>query len=73
MMVFWQKERTLNFTPMNIKELNEKKVPVVKIDKSLDKYNDVVLFPEKLEKANQTLQRLGLTKPGVNGVASPKR
>ena len=48
---------------MNIKELNKKKVPIVKIDKSLDKYNDIVLFPDKLEKANETLRTVGLPKP----------
>ena len=36
-----------------IKELNKKKAPIVIIDESLDKYDDVVLFPEKLEKANE--------------------
>jgi len=45
---------------MNIKELNKKKVPIVKIDQSLDKYNEVVLFPDKLEKANEMLRTVGL-------------
>lgn len=48
---------------MNIKELNKRKVPIVKIDKSLNKYNDVVLFPDKLEKANEMLRTIGLPKP----------
>ena len=47
---------------MNIKELNKKKVPIVKIDKSLNQYSDQVLFPEKLKKANERLQILGLPK-----------
>ena len=47
---------------MNIKELNKKKVPIVKIDRSLNKYNDVVLFPDKLEKANEMLRKVGLPK-----------
>jgi hypothetical protein len=45
---------------MNIKEINKKNVPIVQIDKSLNKYNNVVLFPEKLEKANEMLRTVGL-------------
>jgi hypothetical protein len=45
---------------MTIKELNKRKVPIVLIDKSLNKYNDVVLFPEKLAKANEMLRTVGL-------------
>ncbi|MCX6351793.1 MAG: hypothetical protein NTX03_08015 [Bacteroidetes bacterium] len=45
-----------------IKELNKKKVPIVRIDKSLNKYNDVVLFPDKVEKANEMLRTIGLPK-----------
>ncbi len=48
---------------MNIKELNKKKVPVVKIDKSLNKYDDIVLFPDKVKKANEMLRTIGLPKP----------
>lgn len=44
----------------NIAELNKKKVPVVRIDKSLNKYSNVVLFPEKVEKARIALEKLGL-------------
>lgn len=45
-----------------IKELEKRKVPIVRIDKSLDKYDDVVLFPDKLEKANEMLRTVGLPK-----------
>ena len=45
-----------------IKELNKKKVPVVRIDKSLNKYSNVVLFPDKVEKANEMLRTIGLPK-----------
>ena len=45
---------------MTIKELNKRKVPIVVIDKSLDKYNDVVLFPDKVAKANEMLRTVGL-------------
>ncbi|MEO8112582.1 MAG: hypothetical protein ABI594_21210 [Ginsengibacter sp.] len=46
----------------NILELNEKKVPIVRIDKSLNKYSNVVLFPEKVEKAKETIVKIGLPK-----------
>ena len=47
----------------SILELNDKKLPVVRIDKSLNKYSKIVLFPEKLEKAKQ-----GFEKPGFPGL-----
>ena len=40
-------------------EINEKKVPVVRIDSALDKYDYIVLFPEKLAKANEQLKKSG--------------
>jgi hypothetical protein len=45
-----------------IQELNKSKVPIVILDKSLDKLNDVVLFPEKVEKARETIDKIGLPK-----------
>lgn len=36
-----------------ILDLNEKKVSVVRIDKSLNKYDKIVLFPEKVKKAKK--------------------
>jgi len=45
-------------------EINEKKVPAVRLDKSLDKYDDVVLFPGKLAKANEQIKKSGF--PNVN-------
>ncbi len=48
---------------MNITtQLKKRKIPIVKIDKSLNKYDDVVLFPDKLEKANEMLRKVGLPK-----------
>ncbi len=38
------------------------KLPIVKIDKSLSKFDDKVLFPEKLKKANDMLKNKGLPK-----------
>lgn len=43
-------------------ELKKRKIPIVKIDKSLNEYDDIVLFPEKLEKANEMLRKVGLPK-----------
>ena len=48
----------------SILELNEKKLPVVPVDKSLNKYSDVVLFPEKVEKAKKAFAKFGL--PDLN-------
>ena len=45
---------------MNPEEINIKKKPIVKIDKSLDFFNDKPLFPEKVEKANEMLKKIGL-------------
>ena len=44
------------------KELKRRKIPIVVIDKSLDKFDDKIMFPEKLEKANEMLKRIGLPK-----------
>jgi hypothetical protein len=56
---------------MNIKELNKKKAPIVKIDNTLNKYEKVVLFPEKLEKANNMLRKIGL--PKTKKISKPAR
>lgn len=45
---------------MKIKDINTKKKPIVLIDKSLDFFNDKVLFPKKLKKANDMLKNIGL-------------
>ena len=39
-----------------------KKALSVQIDKSLNKYDGIVLFPEKLAKANEMLKTVGLPK-----------
>lgn len=46
----------------SILELNERKVPIIRIDKSLNKYSNIVLFPEKVEKAKEAIARIGLPK-----------
>ena len=55
---------------MAIKKSNKKKVPIITIDKSLDKYKDIELFPEKVAKANEMLRTVGLPHK-LNG--QPKR
>ena len=44
---------------LKIKELNGRKAPIVTIDESLNRYKNVVLFPEKLAKANEILKKTG--------------
>ncbi|MFM9840226.1 MAG: hypothetical protein ACKVOQ_18310 [Cyclobacteriaceae bacterium] len=45
-----------------IEKIKSKKIPIVRIDKSLNQYKNVVLFPDKLEKANEMLRTVGLPK-----------
>ena len=47
---------------MKTKKIKKDNGPVVKIDKSLDKYLDMPLFQEKVDKANEVLNRVGLPK-----------
>lgn len=47
---------------MDIKNINKNKKPIVLIDKTLDFFNDKILFPEKLKKANRMLRTIGLPK-----------
>ena len=47
---------------MNIKNINNKKKPIILIDKSLDFFNDKILFPEKVKRANEMLKKVGLPK-----------
>ena len=44
----------------SILDLNETKVPAVRIDKTLDKYDNIVLFPDKLDKANKMVEHTNL-------------
>jgi len=45
-----------------IKELNDRKVPIVRIDSSLERYKAMPLFQDKVDKANETLRTVGLPK-----------
>jgi hypothetical protein len=48
-----------------IEELKALNTPIVKIDKTLDKFKGTILFPEKLALANEMLKRVGLPKQWV--------
>ena len=48
-----------------IAEIKNRKTPIVRIDSSLDKYDDKILFPDKLEKANEMLRKIGLPKQWI--------
>ena len=45
-----------------ITEIKKRKVPIVRVDNSLKKYDDKILFPDKLEKANEMLKKIGVPK-----------
>jgi hypothetical protein len=44
-------------------EINKTKVPLVRIDKSLNKYDKMLLFPEKVAKAKKAFEKPGLPDP----------
>ncbi|MDO5105834.1 hypothetical protein [Capnocytophaga sp.] len=44
------------------KELKQRKIPIVAINKSLNTLDEKIIFPDKLDKANQMLKRIGLPK-----------
>jgi transcription antitermination factor NusA-like protein len=48
-----------------IKELNEEKIPIIRIDNSLEKYIKMPIFQEKVDKANEMLRTVGLPKIGT--------
>ncbi|MCY7293060.1 MAG: hypothetical protein LH615_12845 [Ferruginibacter sp.] len=45
-----------------IAELNRSKVPLVIIDKRLNKLNEIILFPRKVENAKKIIAKFGLPK-----------
>ena len=47
---------------MKIEELNKAKLPIIVYDKKLEQFRGKVLFPEKLERANEILAKAGLPK-----------
>ncbi len=50
-----------------VEELNNRKVPIVRIDPLLEQYRDKVLFPEKLKKANKMLKTAKLPEKKKHG------
>lgn len=46
----------------SIKELNDARIPLVKIDTKLNRFKGKVLFQEKLDTANQILEKAILPK-----------
>ena len=46
-------------------EIKSRKTPIVRIDKTLNKYDNKILFPDKLEKANKILKKIGLPKQWI--------
>lgn len=47
-------------------QLKKRKIPIVRVDQSLNKYDDVILFPEKLEKANEMIRKVGFPKQWID-------
>ena len=45
-----------------IKEINQKKIPIVRIDSTLEKYKSMPIFQDKVNKANEVLRKVGLPK-----------
>ena len=45
-----------------IKELNDRKIPIVRINNGLKKYKTMPVFQEKVDKANEMLRTIGLPK-----------
>lgn len=45
-----------------IKEINSKRLPVIVIDQSLEKYKEMPIFQSKVDEANEVLRKIGLPK-----------
>ncbi len=43
-------------------DLNKRKVPIVRIDNSLEKFRNLPIFQDKVDKANEMLKNVGLPK-----------
>ena len=46
-------------------EIKKRKIPIVRVNRLLNEYDDKILFPDKLEKANEMLRKIGLPKQWV--------
>ncbi len=56
-----------------IREIKKRKIPIVRVDKSLNNYDNKILFPEKLEKANEMLRNVGLPKQWTNKITTANK
>ncbi len=45
-----------------IQELNERRIPIVRINNSLKKYKTMPIFQEKVDEANEMLRTVGMPK-----------
>ena len=54
--------KKLKHRSVKIDELNKAKIPIIKIDKRLERFRGKVLFPEKLALANKMLANAKLPK-----------
>ena len=46
----------------SISELNRRRVPNIKINNEMEKYKNMPLFKDNLDKANETLMEVGIPK-----------
>lgn len=56
---------------MKVEDLNKAKIPVVKINKKLEEFKGKILFPKKLELANEMLSKVKL--PNKNPSADTRQ
>ena len=60
-----REQRQARLSMPSVRCLDVVKIPIVRVDKSLNSYDDKILFPDKLEKANEMLRKIGLPKQWV--------
>jgi len=47
---------------MTVEQLNNSKIPIIVLDKKLERFRGKTLFPEKLARANEILAKAGVPK-----------
>jgi len=60
-----------NLEMQTIQELNERKIPIVRINNGLKKYKKMPIFQEKVDKANEMLRTIGLPKLSTKLLSNP--
>jgi predicted regulator of amino acid metabolism with ACT domain len=50
----------MEYSMKSIEELSQSRLPIVKINKTLNKYDNMPLFQDKVDRANDTLKRVGM-------------